>query len=42
MLQAGVDVKTVMAIGGWTDPSILLRLYAAETVEAKRAAVAKL
>ena len=42
MLQGGVDLKTVMAIGGWTDPATLLRLYAAATPEAKIAAVAKL
>ncbi len=42
VLQGGVDLKTVMAIGAWTDPATLLRLYAAATNEAKRAAVAKL
>ncbi len=42
MLQGGADLKTVMAIGGWTDPATPLRLYAAATPEAKIAAVAKL
>ena len=42
MLQGGVDLKTVMAIVGWTDAATLLRLYAAATEQAKIAAVAKL
>lgn len=42
MLQGGADLKTVMAIGGWTDAATPLRLYAAATQEAKKAAVAKL
>ncbi len=31
-----------MAVGGWIDPSTLLKHYAAATAEAKEAAVAKL
>ncbi len=42
MLHAGVDIKTVMAVGGWTDPTTILRHYACATTESKLAAVAKL
>lgn len=42
MLQAGVDIKTVMAIGGWKRPDVLLRHYVAPSEESKRRAIAAL
>jgi integrase len=42
LLEAGVDVKTVMMLGSWKDPGTLLKVYAAPTADAKRIAIEKL
>lgn len=41
-VRNGADIKTVMALGGWSSPDILLEIYAHETEGGKREAADKL
>lgn len=42
MLQCGISISDVQALGGWTSPDILLRIYAHSVKDSHRAAIAKL
>ena len=39
LLNAGVDVATVQAIGGWSSPTVLLSVYAHSSVDTTRKAL---
>ncbi len=42
MLQCGISISDVQALGGWASPDILLRVYAHTVKESHRSAIAKL
>jgi hypothetical protein len=38
-MTAGVDLKTVMALGGWSKSSTLIEIYTHATLESKKKAM---